>query len=66
MLRKISMFLALLLATVVALPNSLTKWFPLNFLQPFVALGKGIFTFEPTCVATAVGTASGCQESIAA
>ncbi|MEO3760928.1 alpha/beta hydrolase [Mycobacterium sp. B14F4] len=53
-------------ATLVALPNSLTKWFPLNFLQPFVALSNGIFTFEPTCVTASMGAASSCQEPIAA
>ncbi|ULE33920.1 alpha/beta hydrolase [Mycobacterium sp. IDR2000157661] len=53
-------------ATAVALPNSLTKWFPLNFLQPFVALGNWIFTFEPICVAASMGVAGGCEDSIAA
>jgi hypothetical protein len=51
-------------ATAVALPNSLTKPFFLNFLQPFVALGDGLFTFEPTCVAASMG--GKCPPSIAA
>lgn len=53
-------------ATAVALPNSLTKWFPLNVLQPLVALGNGIFTFEPTWVEASMGLARGCEGSIAA
>lgn len=52
-------------ATAVALPNSLTKPFLFNLLQPFVSLGNGIFTFEPACVAAATGRAT-CQEPIAA
>ena len=36
-------------ATAVLLPNSLTKPYLLNFLQPFISLGQGLFTFEPTC-----------------
>ena len=36
-------------ATLVALPNALTKPFILNPLQALVPLGKGLFTFEPTC-----------------
>ncbi|MGV0792903.1 alpha/beta hydrolase [Mycolicibacterium sp. XJ1819] len=50
-------------ATAVALPNSLTRDFILNPLQQFVSLSGGIFTFEPTCVADAIGQ---CSESIAA
>lgn len=53
-------------ADVVALPNSLKKPFILNPLRPFVAMGNGIFTFESTCVARSVGTASACQDQIAA
>lgn len=56
-------------ATVVALPNTLTKWFPLNFLKPLVPLADALFTFEPTCVAESVGApaaARTCQGSIAA
>ncbi|SEH46067.1 hypothetical protein SAMN04489835_0053 [Mycolicibacterium rutilum] len=56
-------------ASVVALPNTLTKWFPFNFLKPLVPLMDGLFTFESTCVAESVGarTAAGtCQGSIAA
>jgi hypothetical protein len=36
-------------ATLVDLPNSLTKPFLLNPLQALVPLGNGFFTFEPTC-----------------
>jgi pimeloyl-ACP methyl ester carboxylesterase/outer membrane biosynthesis protein TonB len=36
-------------ATLVALPNALTKPFILNPLQALVPLSKGLFTFEPTC-----------------
>lgn len=55
-------------ATVVALPNGLTKPFLLNFLQPFMSLADGIFTFDPVCVRESVGTAGagGCSDSIAA
>jgi pimeloyl-ACP methyl ester carboxylesterase len=53
-------------ATAVALPNSLTKPFLFNFLQPFVALGNGFFTFEPTCVAESMGATSRCKDSMAA
>ncbi len=53
-------------ATLVDLPNSLTKPFLFNFLQPFVALGNGFFTFEPTCVRESVAATSTCQGSIAA
>jgi hypothetical protein len=50
-------------ATAVALPNTLTKPFILNFLQPFVQLGDGIFTFEPVCVGESIGY---CEGSLAA
>jgi pimeloyl-ACP methyl ester carboxylesterase len=50
-------------ATAVALPNTLTKPFLLNFLQPFVALGDGFYTFEPVCVAESMGY---CEGSLAA
>jgi len=54
-------------ASVVALPNSLKKSFPLNFLQPFMSLMTGLFTFEPSCVAASVGARSAtCESSIAA
>ncbi|MCT7658248.1 alpha/beta hydrolase [Mycobacterium deserti] len=55
-------------AIAVALPNSLTKPFFLNFLQPFVSLGDGLFTFDPACVAASTGrSASGsCSASLAA
>jgi acetyl esterase/lipase len=52
-------------ATVVALPNSLTKPFLLNPLQALVPLGNGFFTFEPTCVAESMAAAS-CTDSMAA
>jgi pimeloyl-ACP methyl ester carboxylesterase len=55
-------------ATLVDLPNSLTKPFPLNFLRAFTGARNSFFTFEPTCVAQSMGTASvgSCQGSIAA
>ncbi|HKH53368.1 MAG TPA: alpha/beta hydrolase [Mycobacterium sp.] len=53
-------------ATLVDLPNSLTKPFLFNFLQPFVALGNGFFTFEPTCVAESMSASGTCQGSMAA
>lgn len=55
-------------ATVVDLPNALTKPFLLNFLQPFVSLGNVFFTFEPTCVTDSVGTSGTgtCGDAIAA
>ena len=52
-------------ATAVALPNSLTKPFLLNPLQPLVALGNGFFTFEPTCVSGSMAAAT-CTGSMAA
>jgi pimeloyl-ACP methyl ester carboxylesterase len=36
-------------ATAHALPSSLTTPSLWNLLQPFVSLGMGLFTFEPTC-----------------
>jgi hypothetical protein len=36
-------------ATLVDLPNSLTKPFLLNPLQALVPVVNGFFTFEPTC-----------------
>ncbi|MGE2726806.1 alpha/beta hydrolase [Mycolicibacterium pulveris] len=56
------------LAIMVGLPNTLTKQFPLNLLEPLVALAGGIFRFEPACVAASVGSAAGesCSTSIAA
>ncbi|BBY80047.1 alpha/beta hydrolase [Mycolicibacterium pulveris] len=55
-------------AMLVALPNTLTKPFLLNLLQPLVQLGSGIFRFDPACVAASVGAAAGesCSDSIAA
>jgi acetyl esterase/lipase len=52
-------------ATLVDLPNSLTKPFLLNPLQALVPLGNGFFTFEPTCVADSMATTS-CTGSVAA
>ena len=45
-------------ATLVALPNSLTKPFLLNPLQALLPLGNGFFTFEPTCVSDSMAVAS--------
>jgi pimeloyl-ACP methyl ester carboxylesterase len=52
-------------ATMVALPNSLTKPFLLNPLQALVPLGYGFFTFEPTCVSDSMAVAN-CNGSMAA
>jgi acetyl esterase/lipase len=52
-------------ATLVDLPNSLTKPFLLNPLQALVPLGNGFFTFEPTCVSASVAQ-TGCDASMAA
>jgi pimeloyl-ACP methyl ester carboxylesterase len=52
-------------ATLVDLPNSLTKPFLLNLLQPLVPLANGFFTFEPTCVSESMAVAS-CHGSVAA
>jgi pimeloyl-ACP methyl ester carboxylesterase len=52
-------------ATLVDLPNSLTKPFLLNPLQALVPLGNGFFTFEPTCVAESMATGR-CADSMAA
>ncbi|OBF88871.1 hypothetical protein A5790_23170 [Mycobacterium sp. 852002-51152_SCH6134967] len=55
-------------ATVVALPNTLTKPFLLNFLEPFMPLADGLFSMDPVCVRESVGsTGSGhCSNAIAA
>ena len=53
-------------ATAVALPNALTKDYPLNFLQPLMSLGNGLFTIEPACVAESMGAKGGCTASMAA
>ncbi|OBI81916.1 hypothetical protein [Mycobacterium sp. E740] len=55
-------------ASVVALPNTLTKPFWLNFLRPFMSLADGFFTLDPVCVAESVGTShvGACSDSIAA
>jgi len=52
-------------ATLVDLPNSLTKPFLLNPLQALVPLGNGFFTFEPACVAESMATKR-CTGSVAA
>jgi acetyl esterase/lipase len=52
-------------ATLVDLPNSLTKPFLLNSLRALVPLGNGFFTFEPTCVSASVAE-TGCKASMAA
>jgi acetyl esterase/lipase len=52
-------------ATLVDLPNSLTKPFLLNPLQALVSLANGFFTFEPTCVSDSMAVA-GCKGSMAA
>jgi pimeloyl-ACP methyl ester carboxylesterase len=52
-------------ATLVDLPNSLTKLFLLNVLQALVPLGNAFFTFEPTCGPDSMAAAS-CQGSMAA
>jgi hypothetical protein len=43
-------------ATAIALPNNLTKQFPLNFLIPFMSLSDGLFTLEPTCGPAGTGS----------
>ncbi|KUI22808.1 hypothetical protein AU193_11035 [Mycobacterium sp. GA-1285] len=55
-------------ATVVALPNTLTKPFLLNFLKPFMSLADGLFTLDPVCVRQSVGPAGAgqCSNTIAA
>jgi hypothetical protein len=52
-------------ATMVALPNSLTKPFWLNPLQALVPLGNSFFVFEPTCGPDSMAGAS-CKGSMAA
>jgi pimeloyl-ACP methyl ester carboxylesterase len=52
-------------ASLVALPNSLTKPFLLNLLQALVPMGNAFFTFEPTCVSDSMAVAS-CKGSMAA
>jgi pimeloyl-ACP methyl ester carboxylesterase len=53
-------------ATAVALPNSLTKPFLWDLLQPLVPLANAFFVFEPTCVAESVGAKSSCETTVAA
>lgn len=55
-------------ATVVALPNTLTKPFLLNFLRPFMSLANGLFSLDPVCVRNSIGsTGTGhCSDTIAA
>ncbi|HEY2198539.1 MAG TPA: alpha/beta hydrolase [Mycobacterium sp.] len=52
-------------ATMVALPNSLTKPFWLNPLQALVPRGNSFFVFEPTCGPDSMAGAS-CKGSMAA
>ena len=53
-------------ATLVDLPNTLTKPFLLNPLQALVPMGNAFFTFEPTCVAGSTAATGRCTGSIAA
>ncbi|WP_094287680.1 hypothetical protein [Mycobacterium lehmannii] len=55
-------------ATVVALPNTLTKPYLLNFLKPFMPLADGLFSMDPVCVRESVGSAGSghCSNAIAA
>jgi acetyl esterase/lipase len=52
-------------ATLVDLPNSLTKPFLLNPLQALVPMGNSFFTFEPSCVVESMA-AKRCAGSVAA
>ncbi|MGV0603994.1 alpha/beta hydrolase [Mycolicibacterium sp. XJ1904] len=55
-------------ATVVALPNTLTKPFLLNFLEPFMPLADGFFSLDPVCARESVGSAGAghCNNAVAA
>lgn len=55
-------------ATVVALPNTLTKPYLLNFLRPFMSLANGLFSLDPVCVRQSVGSSGvgHCSDTIAA
>ncbi|KUI06517.1 hypothetical protein AU192_08840 [Mycobacterium lehmannii] len=55
-------------ATVVALPNTLTKPFLLNFLEPFMPLADGLFSLNPVCARESVGSTGvgHCSNTIAA
>ncbi|KUI45010.1 hypothetical protein AU197_12170 [Mycobacterium sp. IS-1590] len=55
-------------APVVALPNTLTKPYLLNFLKPFMPLADGLFSMGPVCVRESVGSAGSghCSNTIAA
>lgn len=55
-------------ASVVALPNTLTKPYLLNFLRPFMSLANGLFSLDPVCARESVGSAGGghCSDTIAA
>jgi len=53
-------------ATLVDLPNTLTKPFLLNPLQALVPMGNAFFTFEPTCVAASMAATGRCSGSMAA
>ncbi|OBK73081.1 alpha/beta hydrolase [Mycobacterium sp. 1164985.4] len=55
-------------ASVVALPNTLTKPYLLNFLRPFMSLANGLFSLDPVCARASVGSTGGghCSDTIAA
>ena len=51
---------------MVDLPNSLTKPFILNFLEPFMALSGLLFNLQPGCLRESTQTAASCTNSVAA
>jgi hypothetical protein len=53
-------------ATLVDLPNSLRRPYLLNFLEPLMALGDGLFNLQPGCLRESDGTAPSCAPSVAA
>jgi hypothetical protein len=53
-------------ATLVNLPNPLSKLFILNILRPLTSLTSSIFSFGPSSVAASIGTAADRTDSIAA
>lgn len=53
-------------ATLVDLPNSLRRPYLLNFLEPLMAAGVGLFTLQPGCLREPTGTAASCAGSVAA
>ncbi len=52
-------------ATLVDLPNSLRRPYLLNFLEPFIALGGGLFNLQPGCLRDSTGTSASCTQSVA-